>query len=127
MKKISKIISCAFLLGIIAIPNINTNAREITNDTFHSYKCKLHEITNESCAEIHFRSHGNDSNGDVYSMSFPSKHAHYPNGFKDLSTSSYKVGTTGYAQGTYKAYSDAYFAGNSFEWQTKTRTITHVY
>ena len=127
MKKISKIISCAFLLGVSTMPNFIANAREMTNDTFHTYKCKLHEATGGTCAEIQFRSHGDDSNGNVYSMSFPSKTSHYPNGFRDLSTSSYKVGSTGYAKGTYTAYSSALLEGNSFEWQSKTRTITHVY
>ena len=120
MKRVSAFLVCLVVMLSCVVP---ANAATYRKTTTRYYSCRAHS----NCMHITFSSHGNTSTGDVYDYYFSGNHSHWPNAFRYDSTWSYKVRSTGYAKGTYTAYSSLVTQWASLSFSSTSSTITHVY
>lgn len=116
-----------FIMLIFCLLFVSTggavSAAEYEMTTTHSYSCKAHK----NCLSVAFKSHGETSNGKIYSKYFSGNNSHWPNAFKYDNVWSYKVGNTGYAKGTYTLYSSLVTQWASLSFKSTSKTITHTY
>lgn len=70
---------------------------------------------------------GDTATGKIYDKYFSGQKSHWPNAFRYDSVWSYQIGNTGYAKGTYTAYSSIITQWVSLAFSSVSHTITHTY
>lgn len=118
MKRVFALILCFVLVFSCIAPA--SAAGYVTTVT---YSCRAHN----GCMYVKFASHGDKASGDVYDYYFSANKSHWPNAFRYDRTWSYKVGTTGYAKGTYTIYSSLVTQWASLSFSSSSKTLTHTY
>lgn len=118
MKRVLALILCVILVVACIVPV--SAAGYVSTVT---YSCRAHS----GCMYVKFTSHGDHASGNVYDYYFSGNKSHWPNAFRYDRTWSYKVGTTGYAKGTYTIYSSLITQWVSLAFTSSSRTLTHTY
>ncbi len=113
----------AYGAAVASSPTSGSSSALKRTTTTTRYSCRAHS----NCMYIKFVSEGNVSTGAVYDKYFSASSAHWPNAFTYGKVWSYKIGTTGYAKGTYTIYSSLITQWVSLTFTSKTKTITHTY